>query len=179
MEKLINKVELDVEYNDYKKNYKINKNYFIIWTLICIFFILLISTKLVLQKTKEGRKIKNNIIYAETSTIGSIICTYDIQNISKTTKLLGNEFEVKSLFDLYIDGKKVQYSKEIKFNSIGKHKIEIKLYEKLNMDNMFRNIKDLISIEMKSEKDCLITSMISTFENCNQLMEFKIDGFNV
>ena len=179
MEKLINKVELDVECNDYKENNKLNKKYFIIWTLICIFFILLISTKLVLQKTKEGRKIKNNIIYAEASTIGSIICTYDIQNISKTTKLLGNEFEVKSLFDLYIDGKKVQYSKEIKFNSIGKHKIEIKLYEKLNMDNMFKNIKDLISIEMKSEKDCLITSMISTFENCNQLMEFKIDGFNV
>ena len=34
MEKLINKVELDVEYNDYKKNYKVNKKYFIIWTLI-------------------------------------------------------------------------------------------------------------------------------------------------
>ena len=57
--------------------------------------------------------------------------------------------------------------------------MEIKLYEKLNMDNMFKNIKDLISIEMKSENNCQITSMISTFENCNQLKEFKIDGFDV
>ena len=179
MEKLVTKVELDIEYNDYNKNKKVNKKYLIIWTLIFMFFILLISTKLVFQKTEEGRKIKNNIIFAEVSIIGSITCIYNIQNIAKATKLLGNEFEVKSLFDLYIDGKKVQYSKEIKFNSLGKHKIEIKLYEKLNMDNMFKNIKDLISIEMKSEKDCPITSMISTFENCNQLTEFKIDGFNV
>ena len=140
MEKLITKVELDVEYNDYTQNNKANKKYFIIWTLICIFFILLISTKLIFQKTEKGRKIKNNIIYAEVSIIGSITCIYDIQNITQTTKLLSNEFEVKSLFDLYIDGKKVQYSKEIKFNSIGKHKIEIKLYEKLNMDYMFSKI---------------------------------------
>ena len=179
MEKLITKVELDVEYIEYKKNNKVNKKDFIIWALICIFFIISISTKLVLLKTEKRRKIKNNLIFAELSIIGNIVCTYSIKNITKTTKLLGNEFEIKSLFDLYIDGQKVQFSKEIKFNSIGKHKMEIKLYEKLNMDYMFKNVKDLISIEMKSEKNCPITSMISAFENCNQLNKFKIDGFNV
>ena len=179
MENLITKVELDVEYIEYKKNNKVNKKYFIIWILICIFFIISISTKLVFLKTEKRRKIKNNLIYSEISIIGNIVCTYDIQNITKSTKLLGNEFEIKSLFDFYIDAKKVQLSKEIKFNSLGKHQMEIKLYEKLNMDNMFKNIKDLISIEMKSENNCQITSMISTFENCNQLKEFKIDGFDV
>jgi len=147
MEKLINRVELNIQYNDVNKNNKDNKKYFIIWTLICIFFILSISTKLVFLKIEKGRKIKNNIIYSEISTIGNITCIYDILNISKTTKIFGNEFEGKSLFDFYIDDKKVQYSKEIKFNSLGKLKMEIKLYEKLNMDYMFKNIKDLLSIK--------------------------------
>ena len=117
MEKLITKVELDVEYNDYKKKNKVNKNYFIMWTLIIIFFILSIWTKLVFLKTEKGRK-KNNIIYAEVSTIGNIVCTYNIQDIKQTTKIFGNKFEIKSLFDFYIDDKKVQFSKDIKFNSL-------------------------------------------------------------
>ena len=161
-----------------RKIIKLIKSILLYGHLLLYFFFVSIWTKLVFLK-KEKRKIKNNIIYAEVSIIGNIVCIYNIQDIKQTNKLLSNEFEIKSLFDLYIDDKKVQFSKEIKFNSIGKHKIEIKLYEKLNMDNMFKNIKDLISIEMKSEKNCQITSMVSTFENCNQLNEFKIDGFYV
>ncbi len=56
MEKLIAKVDLDVESNDYKKNNKVNKKDFIIWALICIFFIISISTKLVFLKTEKGEK---------------------------------------------------------------------------------------------------------------------------
>ena len=179
MDKLITKIELDVEYNDYKKNNKSNKKYFIIWTLICIFFILTISSKFFFVKTEKIKNIKDRLIYAEVSIIGNIECTYYIQNITQATQLLGKEFESKSLFDLYIDGKKVRCSEEFKFNSLGNHKMEIKLYEKLNMDYMFKNVKDLLEIEMKSENNCSITSMISTFENCIQLKIFKIDGFNV
>ena len=130
MEKLIAKDELDIEHNDYKKHNKVNKKYFNIWTLIVIFFIISISTNFIFIKKEKGRKINNIIKYADVSIIGNIACTYNIQNITQTTQLLGKEFEVKSLFDLYIDGKKVQYSREFKFNSIGKHKVEIKLYEK-------------------------------------------------
>ena len=39
---------------------------------------------------------------------------------------------------------------------------------------MFTNIKELNKMEMTSIKDCKILSMISTFENCSNLDEFKI-----
>ena len=35
---------------------------------------------------------------------------------------------------------------------------------------MFKDVQELISVEMKSDKNCEILSMISTFENCNYLI---------
>ena len=115
----------------------------------------------------------------QTSIIGDINCIYEIKSIASNTKLIGNEFEKKSLFDFYIDGKKVKYAKEYKFTSFGKHKVQMKLYETINMDFMFKNIKDLISVEMNSENNCQISSMISSFEGCSKLTSFNISGFNV
>ena len=63
------------------------------------------------------------------------------------------------------------------YNSIGIHEIQIKLFGPLNMDYMFKGVKDLISIEMSTEKSCQIISMISTFENCNNLKSFNNTNF--
>ena len=46
------------------------------------------------------------------------------------------------------------------------------------MDNMFKDISNLVSIKMNSKKNAKITSMKSTFENCNSLNEFNIEGFD-
>ena len=48
----------------------------------------------------------------------------------------------------------------------------------LNMDNMFKDVSSLISVEIKSFNNTEITSMISTFENCENLIEFSISGFS-
>ena len=45
------------------------------------------------------------------------------------------------------------------------------------MDFMFKDIKDLEFIEMISENECQITSMISSFENCENLKFFNLTGF--
>ena len=112
--------------------------------------IVLIFYKIVF--TIQNKKIKYILSFAETSVVGEINCSYEIKNISKNIILIGNEFVKNSLFDLYIDGKKVNYVKEYKFTSLGKHKMQIKLYERINMDYMFKNVKDLISVEMNSKK---------------------------
>ena len=59
------------------------------------------------------------------------------------------------------------------------HIVKINLYENLNMDYMFEDIKDLISVEMKSNNICQILSMIGTFKNCIKLNDFNISGFNL
>ena len=41
------------------------------------------------------------------------------------------------------------------------------------MDYMFKDVKELTSVEMKSDKNCQIESMISTFENCEHLESFS------
>jgi hypothetical protein len=46
------------------------------------------------------------------------------------------------------------------------------------MDYMFKDVQDLISVEMKSDKNCKISSMIRAFENCTNLQSVKISGFN-
>jgi len=52
------------------------------------------------------------------------------------------------------------------------------IYDNLDMDYMFQNIEDVISIEMISEKSGKITSIKSSFENCNNLEKIKINGFD-
>ena len=43
---------------------------------------------------------------------------------------------------------------------------------------MFKNVKDLISVEVISQNNCHISSMISSFEGCAKLTSFNISGFN-
>ena len=117
-----------------------------------------------------------NIVRNQTM-IGEINCIYDIKTTTNNTILLGNNFAQMD-FDIYLDNKFIKYSKEYKINSKGEHKIQFKLYEDLNMDYMFKDVPDLISVEMKSENNGQILSMISTFENAESLYEFNITGFS-
>ena len=64
-------------------------------------------------------------------------CLYEVKSNTEHTKLLGNDFNKNSDFDIFIDGIKIKYSKEYKFNSIGNHYVLIKLYSNINMDYMF------------------------------------------
>ena len=108
--------------------------------------------------------------------IGEINCTYDIENFF--TQILGKEFQKTSGFDIYLNGNFLKYSKEIKMKISGNININFKLYEGLNMDFMFKDVSNLISVEMKSENNCHILSMISTFENTKNLERFTINGFS-
>ena len=60
---------------------------------------------------------------------------------------------------------------------LGIHKIQLKLYSDIDMNYMFKNIKELTSVNMTSEENCQITSMISSFENCENLKFFNLTGF--
>ena len=139
--------------------------------------VLVIILILVFSNSRDSKNDSENDI-PNTPIIGEINLVYDIQTITENTILFGNKFTKNSDFDIYIDRNIIKYSKEYKFNSTGTHEINIKLYNDLNMDYMFNNISELISVEMKSEDNCNIISMISTFENTENLNDFSIIGFN-
>ena len=64
---------------------------------------------------------------------------------------------------------KILYSKVYKFDSIGYNMVKYIIYEDVGIDYRFKDIPNIISIEMISEKNCKIKSMISSFENSTNL----------
>ena len=110
--------------------------------------------------------------------LGEIICTYCIKTTLWNTTLLGKEFELNSELDMYLNNKFIIYSKEYKISSLGNHQIKFILYEDLNMNYMFKDIEDLVYVEMMSDNNCQILSMISTFEKTKYLSQIKITGFS-
>ena len=135
---------------------------FLIITFIIIIIIIVSSSDSGSNEQKKEEDKKEEEEVPTLPVIGEITCTYYIQSNNKNTLILGNDFNKDSDFSIYIDGKIIKYSKEYQFSSTGNHIIQFKLYNKINMDNMFKDITDLISVEMKSEENCEITSMLST-----------------
>ena len=92
--------------------------------------------------------------------------------------LLGNNFKKNTDLDIFIENNKIKYSKEYKFNKFGNNTVKFIIYENLDMNYMFQNVPNLISIEMISIQNAKINSMISAFENCYNLEELVIEGFD-
>ena len=175
-EETLNQKELSSELTGLNKGEKDRKRkqYIIDISLSVLAFIIFIV--IIIVSTSNSRDDEKN--REDMSEIGEISCIYEIKTNDRETMLLGNEFIKNSDLDIYIDDIKIKYTKEYKFSSTGNHKVKIALYNSINMDYMFKDVPDLISVEMKSEQNCEITSMISSFENCENLNSFKIMGFN-
>ena len=72
--------------------------------------------------------------------IGEINAIYEVQTNTRNTNLFGNEFSKESDFDIYIDGRFIKYTKEYKFCSLGKHILNIKLFNGLNMNYLVKKM---------------------------------------
>jgi len=113
-----------------------------------------------------------------TELVGQIKCLYTIKDASQETSLLGDNFEKLSSLEIYVDGVKKTPSKKYKFDREGEHNVTFEVYEDLKMDFMYQNVLGLRSINMTSDKEAKITSMKSTFENCENVEKITISGFN-
>ena len=142
-------------------------------TLIIIFLIII--------NIKKSNKKESDDSEPGSPYIGEINCVYYIEYIDDAINILGNEFLKNSNFDLLIDGKKMNFTKQYKFNTIGEHKITFGLLEDISMDYMFKDLSLVAEIELIStnnnNKSVNILSMISTFENTEKLKKLKIEGF--
>ena len=136
--------------------------------LILIIIIVVISSK---SENKEDS-------IDESKVTGDIKCEYDISSTSESTQILGNDYN-KTKLDIVVDNKTFGFLREIKFPQTGIHTIRFVFYEKeINLNYMFKGVKSLISVEMNSTKNLEINSMISTFEECENLEKFNISGYN-
>jgi surface protein len=103
--------------------------------------------------------------------ISGIDCIYSISELNTT--ILSSEFENKNntVIEIYVNRTKINYTKEYSFPSKGKYKIKYILHDELYLDNMFKNIDSVQSIELKNSSNSTIKiiSMKSTFEGCKNL----------
>ena len=61
--------------------------------------------------------------------IGEINCDYKIEDSSRKVNILGEEFDKgNNIFDIIINGEKIEFSKEYKFPNAGNNKIQFKMY---------------------------------------------------
>ena len=115
----------------------------------------------------------------ELSKIAVINCTFEIDITSSIeTNILNEEYKKNSKFYIFIDGKKIKFSRKYKFEILGEHLVTFDIYEDINMGYMFKDIRELISVNMETENNIKIFSMKSTFENCKQLRDVIITGYS-
>ena len=115
---------------------------------------------------------------SDDTKIGEITCIYEINTITQKVEILGKDFSKNTKFDIFINGKSVKYSKSIKFDAFGEQEVKFIIYGDLEMENMFKDVTSLISVNMTSEKNAKILSISSAFEGCYYLKEFSLNGFD-
>ena len=126
------------------------------------------------QNKEKGESEENGP--QEPSNIAEINCIYDVDRTTSETVLLGEEFQKNSKFYIFINDKRITYSKTYKFNKVGEQLVKFDIYEDINMDNMFKNVPNLIFVEMVTKNKISILSMKSTFESCINLIKVNITG---
>jgi surface protein len=174
-------VKMDLESSDFPKLGGLPKwkKYLIIGSVISVFFIIfLIIIILIATSGKSGDDNKSDEEEVKKTKIGQFMCTYDISNKQMALKILGDNFKNEGNIGIKIGDKEIKFSKEYKFDEKDDGKIEFEIYSPINMDYMFKDVSALISITMLSNNDAKVTSMISTFENCENLNDFSMSGFN-
>ena len=150
--------------------------------ILIIAILIIISARNSEKEGKEGKDKKDeDIPIIDIPKKGTIKCIYNIENISLKTQIIGEQYESVTIMEILIDGNKIKFSKVYQFSSPGNHNIDINIYEDtLSMEKMFQNIKRLVSVQLIKEENAevKITSMISTFEGCENLVTFTNKGFN-
>jgi hypothetical protein len=145
-----------------------------------LLFLILLLIALILINSSDDSSQKEKGKEISKKILGEINCIFKIDKIDYKTEIIGKEFKKQSDFSIIIDEERQEtFDKEYLFKGIGEHQVKIELYEEINMDYMFKGIKNLKSAVMvNSTSDINILSMIGTFENCELLDTFIIKGFN-
>ena len=148
--------KFDIEINSEENVIDSNKgNYFsrnkiliIILSIIIVLSIIIIIIVSV-KKASSNNNSSNKLNYG----IGQITCIYNIKNITEKTKILGYDYINDENIGIIYKNKMINSVKEFEFKNIGNEKIIFVINNNnLNLDNMFKNVTSLISVEIKSEK---------------------------
>ena len=146
---------------------------------ILIFILVIVIVLIMFLISNNSEEEQSNLLKKK---IGSIKCMYKINNNSKNSKPISNEYLKQNEFELYVEGLKIKNYNNFEFSKIGTYNVEIVLYgNEIFMDSMFKYVISLTDIQMitsSPEEKVEITSMKNTFENCKSLTSITLVGFH-
>ena len=132
------------------------KRKFLVFGIISFFLLILIIIIIIvvlsIQKSSSEKKDEEEEDPNTLSKIAIINCTFDINIIQNEISILNDDYIKSSKFYIFINGQKISFSKKYKFEKVGVNIVTFDIYEDINMDDMFKNIQELISVEMFTEK---------------------------
>ena len=165
------------------KKKKISKAKFILMSVAAILnqIIIVIVVVLTVKSKKKKDKTVSEPEVQDNGPIGEINLEFYIEVYAKENNIsiFGDEFQKNSNFEVLIDGEKTyNYYINYQLNKRPWRVVKILLYDDINMDNMFKDVKYLYSVNMNSTKNAKVLSMKSTFENCTSLEDFNMEGFD-
>ena len=138
-------------------------------TIIAIIIIILLTNGNNNEDNPDEKALKDK---------SEIVCNYFIES-SLNISILSQEFSVPKFFDIIINNKNIQFNRYYKFDKKGDNEVKFIFYGDFSMDSMFKDIRELTSVNMTTEKEVKILSMKSAFEWCSSLSKFDIKGFNL
>ena len=155
--------------------------------LVILLIILIISTIVILvflfiflnNKSDNSNLEKNKTNNYDGA--GELNCIYFINSINANISLLSKEFKNinNSIIDVYINDSKIgKYITEYKFDSIGNYNIKYILNSSAYLENAFKDIENIISIEsiVYPNSHIKIFSLNSAFEGCSNLKNVSINN---
>ena len=145
---------------------------------ICFLFIIIIAIIVIILLGSSDNNKENQKDEKASKDKSYITCNFDISE-NLNISILNEEFIKPKFFDILVNDKPIEFSRYYKFETSGQKEIKYIFYGDFSMDCMFKDISELISVNMTTEKSVAISSMKSAFESCTNLENFDIHGFNL
>ena len=141
--------------------------------------------------SKEGGYININDIIKNRSSY--IIAEFDIEEDKKNTRIINsyenlfnknlnnfeNDKEIKEKCEIIVNGRKIPFSYNYKFDKRGKYSIKYNFKDKIKkLDYMFYNCSSLTKIDFSNFYNNNITNMGYIFYNCSSLKKVDLTNLN-
>ena len=125
------------------------KKMVLIGSLIGLALLIILVVILVVLRSKGGDEQDD----VNKENLGNIECVYHIESHTLTTNILGSNYQKGyDDFDIFIEKEKIKYTKKYTFEKAGTYKITYRLYSKINLDYMFKDVETITSCIFFSQK---------------------------
>lgn len=108
----------------------------------------------------------------------SAIFNVDVNDEYYGTRIIGTDFDMSQIKELYVDDNKVEITDTYNFVTSGEHTVTIVFNNLTTCENLFRDCYDVVQISCNYLDTSNVTSMAYMFTNCQLLTMLFLQKFD-